>query len=97
MSKEVETARKILVEDLKNAPHVLSSPLGHGVTQKKIHQYLFECVLGGVDKTNCCDWLYDLYKNQTDEEHDRFQLAVDSMAISLYEFHDFLRKYKRIQ
>lgn len=97
MSKEVETARKVLVEDLKNAPHVLSAPLGHGVTQNKIHRYLFECVLGGVDKSDCCDWLYDLYKNQTYEEHDRFMLVIDSIAISLYEFNDFLRKNKRVQ
>ena len=94
MSKEVENARKELENDLKNAPHVLANPLGSSVTSDKIHRYLFNCVVSNEEKANSVDWLYSLYKEQTDEEHDKFQQSIDAMAIALYKFYEYLNKTK---
>lgn len=95
MSKELENARKALNDDLKNAPYVLSNPLGHCVTCQKIHRYLFECVISNEKKSECVDWLYDLYKKQNEQEQHSFQLTIDSMAIALYDFYEYLKNSEK--
>lgn len=89
-SIKMKEAQKRLVDDLANNPHILSAPLGHGVTQRKIYAYLFECVMEEVPKADCVDWLCDLYKEQSKEEKKEFQLIIDSVFVALMEFKNFL-------
>lgn len=92
MDKVVEQAKRILEEDLKNAPYVLDDPLGHGITSGKIQKYMFTCVTKGVSKVDCVDWLYNLYNKQNDEQHCKFQSKIDTSASMLYEFYVYLNK-----
>lgn len=91
MDENVEKAKKSLEDDLESAPHVLTDPLGHGVTSRKIHLYLYACIIANVSKPDCVDWLYELYHNQTDEEKFKFECDVDLMANALYGFYDYLK------
>ena len=93
-NNEVEFAKKVLEDDLRNNPYVLSAPLGHGVTSQKIYTYLYTCVLSNVSKDNCVDWLYDLYHEQSDDEKHMFKSIIDSVACALYGFIEHINKNK---
>ncbi|MBR4238886.1 MAG: hypothetical protein IKQ03_05685 [Prevotella sp.] len=95
MDKKVDEARQVLIWDLENNPHILSAPLGHGVTSKKIHEYLYVCVLTKIPKSDCVDWLYELYNEQTDDERAKFQQIIDSIACCLYGFYDYLNNNRK--
>ncbi len=92
MDKTVEQAKNVLVADLEDAPHVLEDPLGEGVTSRKIQDYVFACVTNGISKSDCVDWLYDLYHKQTDDQHFKFQSRIDCSANMLYNFYNYLMK-----
>lgn len=92
MNKIVEKSRKILEADLKNTPYVLDDPLGNSVTSRKIQDYMFLCVTNSVSKPDCVDWLYELYKEQNDEQHNKFQSHIDLSANMLYDFYVYLNK-----
>lgn len=67
MSK-VEIAKKALESDLEDYPHALHDPIGDARTYRKILLYLFSCIVEGKDRAESKDWLYKLYKEQTDDE-----------------------------
>lgn len=90
MNRTIEEARNYLKDDLEDYPYVLSNPLGHSGTKRKILSYIFACLLGGETKPNCVDWLYQLYAKQTDNEKHNFQLVIDSIADAVYSFKEYL-------
>ena len=94
--KVVNEAKKELEDDLNNNPHTLSVPLGHGVTRRKILKYVYICVLTGISKPDCVDWLYILYNQQNDKEKYDFKLIIDSVAGALYDFYDYLQLNRTI-
>lgn len=97
MVNEVENARKHLEADLSDNPYILDEPMGHAITYRKIQDYFFTCVIAGVDKVDCKDWLYHLYGAQTYEEKNKFVSRVDILVNALYDFYDYLRKKRGIR
>ena len=91
MDSVVEQVKTILEGDLKDCPYTLNDPLGHACTYRKIRDYMFACIKNGVQKPDCVDWLYKLYKGQTDEEHSAFQTRIDLSANLLYDFYKTLK------
>lgn len=96
MANEVENARKNLEADLSDNPYNLDDPMGHAITNRKIKEYFFACVIAGEERVNCKDWLYQLYGGQTDEEKYKFVLRVDMVVNTLYDFYSYLQKNKEV-
>ena len=92
--KVVNETRKKLEEDLKNNPHTLSNPLAHGVSRRKIMKYIYSCVLVGISKPDCVDWLYNLYSQQNDKDCYTFKTIIDSIAVAVYDFYDYINVSK---
>ena len=82
MDKTVEQAKNVLVADLEDAPHVLEDPLGEGVTSRKIQDYVFACVTNGISKSDCVDWLYDLYHKQNRQS--TLQVSIKDRLLGEY-------------
>lgn len=90
----IEEAPKLLVSDLEDNPQSLYDPIGDARTYRKIQRYLFLCITEGRQKPDTVDWLYDLYKNQSDEEKVKFRSRIDLLANALYHFYEFLSPQK---
>lgn len=86
----VEQAKKMLESDLDSYPAVVKDPIGDARTYCKIQRYIYACISDGVSKANCVDWLYDLYKEQNEEEKHHFTLELDLVAKALYDYHNYL-------
>ena len=96
MANEVENARKNLEADLSDNPYILDDPMGHAITNRKIKEYFFICVIAGEDRINCKDWLYRLYGEQTDEEKNKLVFKVDMLVNALYDFYSYLQNIKKV-
>ena len=94
-NRDVEETKMVLEEDLKNNPHTIDAPLGHGVTYRKIMHYIYACILSGVSKADCVDWLYQLYNEQNDDEKSKFKTIIDSVAVAVYDFYGYLNMNKK--
>lgn len=92
--KNVEEAKKVLENDLANNPHVLSNPMGQGVTRRKILDYIYVCIDFSLSKADCVDWLYGLYKEQENKEKDVFRSVIDSVAGALYDYNEHIKNSK---
>jgi len=88
----IEEAQKLLISDLEENPQSLYDPISDARTCRKIQRYLFLCVTGGRLKADSVDWLYDLYKKQSEEEKDIFRSRIDLLANALYYFYEFLKQ-----
>ena len=87
-NKDVETAKRLLVEDVQNAPYGISEPFGHGVSERKIMEYVYACTMENIPATEAEEWLFDLYSNppidkataaayrQPEEEKKLFQESI---------------------
>ena len=87
---KIEDAQNSLIEDLKNYPRVTHDPIGDARTCHKIQHYLFLSIIEGKSKSESVDWLYGLYKEQTDNESGLFRGRIDLLANTLYDFYHFL-------
>ena len=97
MANEVENARKNLEADLSDNPYILDDPMGYAITNRKLKEYFFICVIAGEDRVDCKDWLYHLYGGQTDEEKYKFALRVDMLVNALYDFYSYIQNIKRVR
>lgn len=95
MISKIEEAKKILENDLENNPSSLSDPIGDARTYHKILNYLFICIEEKTDKADIADWLYKLYRNQTDKEKDSFSSRIDLLIGALIRYNSYINKQLR--
>ena len=93
---KVESVMKALESDLENYRPALHDPIDDARTYRKILRYLFTCVVEEKDRTECKDWLYKLYEEQTDDEKVNLTTKVDLLANALYGFYEYLKSDRRI-
>ena len=96
-NKSVEEAKERLKLDLQDLPNVFKDPIGDARTLHKLLDYIFVCILAGEPKSDCVDWLYNLCKDQNDNEREKFSSNIDLVANALYRFYDNLKKLNQIK
>ena len=80
MVSSVETAKKILEDEVKNAPYTNDDPFSNATSFRKIIEYIYLCVVDeNVSREEAKAWLYDLYKNQSKHDHAIFCSRVDAI------------------
>lgn len=96
MNKDVEKVRRVLEDDLTDNPYILPDPIGSALTFRKIEKYLWVCMISGISKPDSVDWLYNLYREQTDDERIKFQQRIDLVANTLYDFFAYIKEEQLI-
>ncbi len=89
---KLEIEMKSLESDLESYPLTLHDPIGDARTYRKMKRYFFSCIVEGIDRAECKNWLYKLYQEQVDEEKEFFTSKVNLLTDALYEFYDYLKK-----
>ena len=84
MVSSVETAKKILEDEVKNAPYTNDDPFSNATSFRKIIEYIYICVVDeNVSREEAKTWLYDLYKNQSKHDHAIFCSRVDAIISAI--------------
>lgn len=84
MVSSVETAKKILEDEVKNAPYTNDDPFSNATSFRKIIEYIYLCVVDeNVSREEAKTWLYDLYKNQSKHDHAIFCSRVDAIISAI--------------
>lgn len=92
MMSKIEEAKKSLKNDLDSHPSSLCDPIGDARTYHKILDYLFVCIEAKTDKAEIADWLYKLYKNQTDKQKEFFSSRIDLLIGALIKYNTYINK-----
>lgn len=82
-----ESAKNTLISEFKDAPYVRDAPFGHPMTEKKIHALITAFVTNGKTRTECKDWLIDLFKKNHVEK--KYNDYVDGIIDAYYHIKEY--------
>ena len=94
MPKEIELAKQVLIDDLSHHSSSLSDPIGDARTYNKLLDYIFLSIEEGLKKDQIIDWLYELYKDQTDAQKYKFSFQIDLLVRALIAYRTYIHKNK---
>lgn len=80
MVSNVETAKRILEAEVKDAPYTYDNPFSNTASYRKLIEYLYNSVMDNIGKEDAKAWLYDLYKEQPKQKHEVFRERVDAIV-----------------
>lgn len=80
MVSNVETAKRLLEDEVKSAPYTYEDPFSNVASYRKIIAYLYVSVVDdNIGREDAKAWLYDLYKNQSKQSHKIFCEKIDAI------------------
>lgn len=80
MNTNVESAKRDLVEEIEKNHHTYANPFGNAASYRKILDYLYVCIMNNEYAADANEWLYQLYKNQSNEEKAVFHAQVELVS-----------------
>ena len=88
MKNDLETAKIILTDDLKDSPYVKENLYGNAATRRKIENYIIESALLNVERAACIDWFVSLLTEngvrQKEIDSTRLKAELQFMIIERY-------------
>lgn len=80
---KVETAKKILSDEITNPDTDLHNPLSNKYARWKIVDYLWACYFENVERGDCLDWLKSKYTIMSENEMHDFVLSLELMCSTI--------------
>ena len=80
MNTNVESAKRALVEEIEKNHHTYANPFGNAASYRKILDYLYVCIMNNEYAADANEWLYQLYKKQSNEEKAVFHAQVELVS-----------------
>lgn len=80
----VETAKEMLVDEIKNTSYTNGDPFGNAGSYRKVLEYLYQCVNSSLSPCDIEDWVCEIYRpHQKEEEHRVFKDRVNVLVTAL--------------
>lgn len=83
---KAETAKEILVDEVKNTSYTNGDPFGNAGSYRKVLEYLYQSVMDAISQSEIEEYILALYKeHQKEEEHKVFQDRVSVLVTAFYD------------
>lgn len=80
----VETAKEMLVDEIKNASYANGDPFGNAGSYQKVLEFLYQSAMNSISISETQEDILALYKeHQTEEEHTVFKDRITVLVTAL--------------